>query len=82
MITALTTILSAEGPPPTGGIEITSDAFPGVVHTVPSFEVLADEISISRIYAGAHFRSSVEAGAALGRSVANFGLRGFLKPLK
>ncbi len=82
MITALTTVLSSEGPPPTGGIEITSDAFPGVVHTVASFEVLADEISMSRIYAGAHFRASVEAGVTLGRSVANFGLRGFLKPLQ
>jgi PAP2 superfamily protein len=81
MIAALTTVLSAEGPPPSGGIEITSDAFPGVVHTVASYAALVEQISMSRIYAGAHFRSSVEAGVDLGRNVANFGLQGFLKPL-
>jgi hypothetical protein len=48
---------------------------------VASYSTLADEISLSRIYAGAHFRSSIEVGADLGRRVAEFAVQGFLKPV-
>jgi membrane-associated phospholipid phosphatase len=81
VIAALTTVLAAEGPPPSGGIAVTSDALPGAVRYVTSYATLADEISLSRIYAGAHFRSSTEAGSALGRRVAEYAMQGFLKPL-
>jgi hypothetical protein len=81
IISALTTVLAAEGPPPIGGITVTSDALPGAVRYVASYATLADEISLSRIYAGAHFRSSTEAGAALGRRVAEYAIQGFLRPL-
>jgi PAP2 superfamily len=36
----------------------------------PSFKAAADEASISRLYAGIHFRSGVEAGKVQGRCVA------------
>jgi hypothetical protein len=81
IISALTTVLATEGPPPPGGIAVTSDAMPGVVHYVDSYAQLSSEISLSRIYAGAHFRSSTEAGSELGRRVAEYALQGFLKPL-
>jgi len=81
VISALTTVLAAEGPPPTGGISVTSDAMPGVVHHVDSYAQLAAEISLSRIYAGAHFRSSMEAGDELGHRVAAYALQGFMQPL-
>jgi hypothetical protein len=68
-------------PPPIGGIAVTSDALPGAVRYVASYATLADEISLSRIYAGAHFRSSIEAGAAFGRRVAEYAKQEFLKPL-
>jgi hypothetical protein len=81
IIAALTTVLASEGPPPIGGIAVTSDALPGAVRYVASYATLVDEISLSRIYAGAHFRSSTEVGAALGRRVAEYAIQGFLKPL-
>ncbi len=80
-IAALTTVLAAEAPAPTGGIAVTSDAMPGVVRYVASWSTLSEEISVSRIYAGAHFRNSVEVGQALGNRVAAFALRGFLVPV-
>jgi PAP2 superfamily len=80
VISAVTTVLAAEGPPPPGGIAVMSDAMPGVVRYVESWPKLAEEVSLSRIYAGAHFRHSMEVGAALGRRVAEYELQGFLKP--
>jgi PAP2 superfamily len=81
IIAALTAVLGAEGPPPAGGIAVTSDVLPGAVRYVASYATLTEEISLSRIYAGAHFRSSIEAGAALGHRVAEYAIQGFLKPL-
>jgi hypothetical protein len=81
IISALTTVLAAEGPPPVGGIAVTSDVLPGAVRYVATYATLADEISESRIYAGAHFRTSIEVGAALGRRVAEYAMQGYLKPL-
>jgi hypothetical protein len=81
VISALVTVLAAEGPPPSGGIAVTSDALPGAVRYVASYATLAEEISLSRIYAGAHFRASTDAGAALGRRVAEYELKEFLKPV-
>ena len=37
----------------------------------PSAEKMAEEAATARVWAGAHFRSSVEAGRRLGRAVAN-----------
>jgi membrane-associated phospholipid phosphatase len=82
VIAALATVLAAEGPPPAGGITVTSEALPGAVRTVGSWAALVDEISVSRIYAGAHFRSSTEAGTALGRRVAEFALEEDFKRLR
>ena len=81
VIWSLITVLAADGPPPGRRIAVTSDAMPGVVRYVDSYAQLGQEISLSRIYAGAHFRSSTEAGAELGRQVAAFAVREFLKPI-
>ena len=81
IIAALTTVLAAEGPPPAGGIAVLSETLPGATHYVATYPALVEEISLSRIYAGAHFRSSTEAGTALGRRVAEFALREYFKPL-
>lgn len=37
----------------------------------PSFQAAADEASVSRIYAGIHFRSGIESGKTQGRCVGN-----------
>jgi PAP2 superfamily protein len=81
VISALATVLATEGPPPPGGIAVMSDAMPGVVRYVESWPKLAEEVSLSRIYAGAHFRHSMEVGADLGKRVAEYELQGFLKTL-
>jgi hypothetical protein len=81
VISALTTVLAAEGPPPPGGIAVMSDAMPGVVRYVESWPKLAEEVSLSRIYAGAHFRHSMVVGAELGKRVAEYELQGFVKPV-
>jgi membrane-associated phospholipid phosphatase len=81
VISALVTVLAAEWPPPSAGIAVTSDVLPGAVRYVASYATLAEEISLSRIYAGAHFRASTEAGAALGRRVAEYELKEFLQPV-
>lgn len=81
VISALTTVLASEGPPPAGGITVTSDALPGAVRHVASYATLVNEISLSRIYAGAHFRTSMEEGEALGHRVAEYAMQGYLKPL-
>jgi hypothetical protein len=47
IISALTTVLATEGPPPPGGIAVTSDAMPGVVHYVDSYAQLSSEISLT-----------------------------------
>ena len=79
--TATAVVLQAEGTPPAEGVAVTSDAFPNATAYVPSYEALAEQISISRIYAGAHFRSSVEAGRKLGRDVAEYALKNYLTPV-
>jgi hypothetical protein len=45
-----------------------------------SFSAAADEASLSRIYAGQHFRFDLVAGQRLGRQVADYVLRNFLLP--
>ena len=47
-------------------------AVPGVTRTFDSFGAAEKEASLSRVFAGVHFRSDEDAGEALGRSVADF----------
>jgi hypothetical protein len=56
-------------------IQVTSDVLPGVVRQFSSYQDIATEAGLSRIFAGVHTRLDHEAGLALGRSVAQFVLR-------
>ncbi|HEY6922164.1 MAG TPA: phosphatase PAP2 family protein, partial [Steroidobacteraceae bacterium] len=51
---------------------VTSEALPGVVRTFNSFDAAEKEASLSRIYAGQHFRSDEDVGEVLGHAVADF----------
>jgi hypothetical protein len=51
---------------------LSNPALPGVVRSFGSFSQAADEASASRIYAGQHFAYDEQAGAALGRQVADY----------
>src|SRR5438067_4058114 len=58
-------------------ISVTSDVLPGVVRTFSSYNDVATEAGLSRIYAGQHTRIDHKAGLALGHAVAQFVLPHF-----
>jgi PAP2 superfamily len=51
---------------------VTSEVLPGVDRSFTSFSAAAEEATLSRIFAGVHFRSDLTAGQRLGRQVADF----------
>jgi hypothetical protein len=51
-------------------VRVTSDILPGVVRTFASYNDVATEAGLSRIYAGQHTRLDHEAGLKLGNAVA------------
>jgi hypothetical protein len=59
-----------------------SSALPGVTRSFTSFGAAANEASLSRIYAGQHFRTDEDAGQKLGSQVAGYILARLLLPLK
>ena len=63
------------------GFVVTSEVLPGVERSFDSFSDAAEEATLSRIFAGVHFRFDLTAGHRLGREVAAFVLAHFLKPV-
>jgi membrane-associated phospholipid phosphatase len=59
-------------------LSVTSEVLPGVVRSFDSFAAVATEASLSRVYAGQHFRSDENAGERLGSAVADFVVDNFL----
>jgi membrane-associated phospholipid phosphatase len=59
-------------------LNVTSEVLPGVVRSFDSFAAVEKEASVSRVYAGQHFRSDEDAGERLGRAVADFVVGSFL----
>jgi hypothetical protein len=57
-----------------------SSGTPGVTRSFQSFSQASDEASESRIFAGAHFRFDLTAGAAQGDQIADFVLDNVLRP--
>jgi membrane-associated phospholipid phosphatase len=57
-----------------------STALPGVTRSFSSFSAAANEASLSRIYAGQHFRTDEAAGQQLGNQVADYVLQKTLQP--
>jgi hypothetical protein len=62
-------------------LSVTSEVLPGVVRSFDSFAAVKNEASLSRVYAGQHFRSDENAGERLGRAVADFVIDNFLTPV-
>ena len=60
---------------------VTSEVLPGVERSFTSLSAAAEEATLSRIFAGQHFRFDLTAGQRLGRDVANFVTDNFLTPL-
>jgi hypothetical protein len=51
--------------------DVTSEVLPGVVRSFQGFSAAAEEATLSRIFAGQHFRFDLTAGSRLGRDVAD-----------
>jgi hypothetical protein len=58
----------------------TSEVLPGVERSFDSLSAAADEATLSRIFAGAHFRFDLTAGQQLGRDVADLVVDTLLTP--
>lgn len=63
---------------PAGGVTLPSHN-PGMTIRVPTWKAFVDEMSMSRIYAGAHTRMAVEAAEAIARRVARRALAGVMQ---
>ena len=60
---------------------VTSEVLPGVTRSFSNFSAASEEATISRIFAGVHFRTDLTSGHRMGREVANFVLDNFLTPV-
>jgi len=58
---------------------VTSEVLPGVDRSFTSFSAAPEEATLSRIFAGQHFRFDLTTGDRLGREVAGFVLDNFLR---
>lgn len=61
---------------------VTSDGLPGAVRTFKKLSDCRNEIGMSRLYGGIHFRCDDVEGQNLGRNVANWVLENSLQPTK
>ena len=61
---------------------VTSEVLPGVDRSFTSFSAAAEEATLSRIFAGVHFRSDLTTGQRLGREVADFVIANFFTPVQ
>lgn len=59
-------------------LSVTSEVLSGVVRSFHGFAAIEKEASLSRVYAGQHFRSDENAGERLGSAVADFVVDNFL----
>jgi hypothetical protein len=58
--------------------DVTSEVLPNVTRSFDRFSAAAEEASLSRIFAGVHFRFDLTSGHRLGRDVADFVVDRFL----
>jgi len=61
---------------------VTSEVLAGVDRSFTNFSAAAEEATLSRIFAGVHFRTDLTTGHRLGREVADFVVDGFFAPVE
>jgi len=59
---------------------VTSEVLPGVERSFTSFSAAQQEATLSRIFAGVHFRSDLTTGRELGEDIGEFVFDHFLRP--
>ena len=62
-------------------LNVLSEVLPGVERSFTSFSSAAEEATLSRMFAGQHFRFDLTTGQRLGREIADFALDNFLTPV-
>ncbi len=62
-------------------VTATSDSFPGMTRTFPSFSALARECGRSRIYGGIHYECDNIEGLKMGKAIGRYCSRSALQPL-
>jgi len=62
-------------------LNVTSEVLPGVERSFTSFSSAAEEATLSRIFAGQHFRFDLTTGQRLGREIADLVVDNFLTPV-
>ena len=60
---------------------VTSEVLPGAERSFTRYSAAEEEATLSRIFAGVHFRTDLTVGQRLGREVADFVLDNFLTPV-
>src|SRR6266496_4075510 len=60
---------------------VTSEVLPGTTRSFRGFSAAAQEATLSRIFAGVHFRFDLTTGERLGQNVADFVVDNFLTPV-
>lgn len=80
---AVATVMASEtGERPLGGVRVSSlIAANAIQQILPSWGQWVQEVSDSRIYAGAHFRFANEAGEAMGRAIGRAVINTVMNPL-
>ena len=70
------------GNTPPGGVRVSSRSIPNAaVQALPSWDEWARQVSYSRTLGGVHYRFSNEAGADMGRKVAQMAMAKLMRPL-
>jgi PAP2 superfamily protein len=62
-------------------VTMTSSSAPGVTHRWTNLRAYTDEVSLARIYAGFHYRFSIEVGQDMGRKIAGFVVQSVMQPV-
>jgi len=75
-------VLEAELGPAGHAITLTNPVLPDIVLTYRTFKEITDDIDDARIYGGVHYRFDQEAGALMGKQVADYILKHALRPAK
>ncbi len=79
---ALAAVLEAEFGARTPEVTMTSPTAPGVTRRWTTPQAFTDEVSVSRIYGGIHYRTSMVVGQAMGRQIGELAVQKYLRPTR
>jgi hypothetical protein len=78
---AATTMASLLGTDEVPALAMTSPTAPGVTHRWSNLYAYADEVAHARIWAGFHYRFSVQVGQQMGREIGQYVVQNLMQPV-